>query len=187
MTRKSRGFESHSLRQIPTRLEKHNNPFYSEKYPRGRRGSPAKGVGRLKRREGSNPSFSATSERVMLVPIFYFIKISPPLRCSSFSEKGRAAPSLLACKRSRDAPACYQPFSGCVRVRISFQKILGFILRLPHKSAGTRGVRTNSPRLQVAHRRFFFCLTRGPHRNRVSFSSTKHNRELSIYIGGSLF
>ena len=30
-----------------------------EKYPRGRRGSPAKGVGRDERREGSNPSFSA--------------------------------------------------------------------------------------------------------------------------------
>ena len=30
-----------------------------EKYPRGRRGSPAKGVVRLKRSEGSNPSFSA--------------------------------------------------------------------------------------------------------------------------------
>ena len=41
-------------------------PFYIEiairnleKYPRGRRGSPAKGVGRVERREGSNPSFSA--------------------------------------------------------------------------------------------------------------------------------
>ena len=33
-----------------------------EKYPSGRRGSPAKGVGRQKRREGSNPSFSASSE-----------------------------------------------------------------------------------------------------------------------------
>ena len=31
-----------------------------EKYPRGRRGSPAKGVGVSKAREGSNPSFSAT-------------------------------------------------------------------------------------------------------------------------------
>ena len=30
-----------------------------EKYPSGRRGSPAKGVGRVERREGSNPSFSA--------------------------------------------------------------------------------------------------------------------------------
>ena len=29
------------------------------KYPSGRRGSPAKGVGRQKRREGSNPSFRA--------------------------------------------------------------------------------------------------------------------------------
>ena len=31
----------------------------SEKYSRGRRGAPAKGVGRGNRREGSNPSFSA--------------------------------------------------------------------------------------------------------------------------------
>ena len=31
----------------------------TRKYPSGRRGSPAKGVGRQKRREGSNPSFRA--------------------------------------------------------------------------------------------------------------------------------
>ena len=44
-----RGFESLSLRQFHT----------VEKYPRGRRGSPAKGVGWDNCREGSNPSFSA--------------------------------------------------------------------------------------------------------------------------------
>ena len=33
-------------------------------------------------------------------------------RCVSFSEKGHAVPLLLACKRARNAPACYQPFSG---------------------------------------------------------------------------
>ena len=43
-----RGFESLSLRQM-----------HVEKYPRGRRGSPAKGVGCDKRRPGSNPGFSA--------------------------------------------------------------------------------------------------------------------------------
>ena len=32
---------------------------YTEKYSRGRRGAPAKGVGRLYRRESSNLSFSA--------------------------------------------------------------------------------------------------------------------------------
>ncbi len=32
---------------------------YTEKYSRGRRGAPAKGVGRLSRRESSNLSFSA--------------------------------------------------------------------------------------------------------------------------------
>ena len=47
-----RGFESHSLRQL-------NFSIDLRKYPRGRRGSPAKGVGCDKRREGSNPSFSA--------------------------------------------------------------------------------------------------------------------------------
>ena len=47
-----RGFESLSLRQ-------QNITFGMEKYPRGRRGSPAKGVGCDKRRPGSNPGFSA--------------------------------------------------------------------------------------------------------------------------------
>ena len=51
-----RGFESHSLRQL-------NFSIDLRKYPRGRRGSPAKGVGRQKRREGSNPSFRASKKR----------------------------------------------------------------------------------------------------------------------------
>ena len=37
-----------------------------EKYPSGRRGSPAKGVGRVERREGSNPSFSAKRTVVLI-------------------------------------------------------------------------------------------------------------------------
>ena len=36
--------------------------FYSEKYSRGRRGAPAKGVGRVYRRESSNLSFSAKQQ-----------------------------------------------------------------------------------------------------------------------------
>ena len=36
---------------------------YTEKYSRGRRGAPAKGVGRLSRRESSNLSFSAIKGR----------------------------------------------------------------------------------------------------------------------------
>ena len=51
-TERYRGFESLSLRHICI------SPVL-QKYPRGRRGSPAKGVGCGKRREGSNPSFCA--------------------------------------------------------------------------------------------------------------------------------
>ena len=59
-----RGFESHSLRQKTS---------YLRKYPSGRRGSPAKGVGRQKRREGSNPSFRAKSRNrgTTTVPRFF--------------------------------------------------------------------------------------------------------------------
>ena len=57
-TERYRGFESLSLRQ-----------FYIcpvlQKYPRGRRGSPAKGVGCVKRREGSNPSFCAIEKALI--------------------------------------------------------------------------------------------------------------------------
>ena len=35
---------------------------YLEKYSSGRRGAPAKGIGRVDRREGSNPSFSALNQ-----------------------------------------------------------------------------------------------------------------------------
>ena len=61
-----RGFESHSLRQL-------HIFSYLRKYPSGRRGSPAKGVGRQKRREGSNPSFRAKSRNrgTTTVPRFF--------------------------------------------------------------------------------------------------------------------
>lgn len=39
------------------------------------------------------------SERVTLVPIFYFIKIIHPLHRSSFSAKTHAVPALFACKQ----------------------------------------------------------------------------------------
>ena len=39
---------------------------FKEKYPRGRRGSPAKGVVREERSQGSNPCFSATSTQFEL-------------------------------------------------------------------------------------------------------------------------
>ena len=39
---------------------------YTEKYSRGRRGAPAKGVGRLYRRESSNLSFSARKKHTFV-------------------------------------------------------------------------------------------------------------------------
>ena len=57
-----RGFESHSLRQFISCLQK---------YPSGRRGSPAKGVGGQKPREGSNPSFCAKKRRFLKAVAFF--------------------------------------------------------------------------------------------------------------------
>ena len=58
----------------------------------------------------------ASSKQASLSPIFE-IKISSPLRSFSSPRKVvktlREPKSLLACKRARDASACYQPFSGC--------------------------------------------------------------------------
>ena len=76
-----RGFESLSLRQM-----------HMEKYPRGRRGSPAKGVGCDKRRPGSNPGFSAQSvfreESGFLVvyDVVIFI-IEPEMRSDEFVDQ----------------------------------------------------------------------------------------------------
>ena len=66
-TERYRGFESLSLRQFYIVLSD------LQKYPRGRRGSPAKGVGCVKRREGSNPSFCARKETLRNQSLFYCI------------------------------------------------------------------------------------------------------------------
>ena len=53
-----------------------------EKYSSGRRGAPAKGIGRVNRREGSNPSFSALFED-MSCSIFFLKKL---LTCASIHD-----------------------------------------------------------------------------------------------------
>jgi hypothetical protein len=57
-----RGFESLSLRQRIKWIK--YILFDVEKYPSGRRGSPAKGVGCDKCRPGSNPGFSAKNPEI---------------------------------------------------------------------------------------------------------------------------
>ncbi len=49
----------------------------AEKYPRGRRGSPAKGVVREKRSQGSNPCFSAKKPSPKIrVGLFFVEKVA---------------------------------------------------------------------------------------------------------------
>ena len=53
-----------------------------------------------------------TSERVILVPIFYCIENqSPALLFLLFRKRSRYAFAARLC--ARNAPACYQPFLGC--------------------------------------------------------------------------
>ena len=70
-TERYRGFESLSLRHLNCIGQA------VQKYPRGRRGSPAKGVGCVKRREGSNPSFCAKEKAFLQGHVPSFRKIIP--------------------------------------------------------------------------------------------------------------
>ena len=79
-----RGFESLSLRhfmQLPCQMEK---------YPSGRRGSPAKGVVRVNRSESSNLSFSAEeSSGISRVPELFSLfppKLHPNCALQRFDE-----------------------------------------------------------------------------------------------------
>ena len=52
---------------------------YTEKYSRGRRGAPAKGVGRVYRRESSNLSFSARKKHTFVYQDnVCFFQLNPP-------------------------------------------------------------------------------------------------------------
>ena len=61
-----RGFESHSLRQL-------NFSIDLRKYPRGRRGSPAKGVGRVKSAAEVQILSSAPSKNLEAIGFFLFL------------------------------------------------------------------------------------------------------------------
>ena len=71
---------------------------FKEKYPRGRRGSPAKGVVREKRSQGSNPCFSAIKTR-RFSSGFYYASKRDFARCGA-SCRLRREP----CHRQADAP-----------------------------------------------------------------------------------
>ena len=72
-----RGFESLSLRQLNT----------VEKYPSGRRGSPAKGVVRVNRSESSNLSFSAIETLVNQGFLcFYATRMPPPAQSEAMND-----------------------------------------------------------------------------------------------------
>ena len=73
---------------------------YTEKYSRGRRGAPAKGVGRLSRRESSNLSFSANKNRTFVGRQMFCFCLSKPqawhiIRRKSVYHQGRVAPLYL--------------------------------------------------------------------------------------------
>ena len=68
--------------------------FDLEKYPRGRRGSPAKGVVRVERSSGSNPDFSAIKETPIRRLFFFF----------SYSESYRSGHNGAVLKTVRGQP-----------------------------------------------------------------------------------
>lgn len=75
-TARYRGFESHLLRQFflkaAAEREKIENNLYLEKYPRGRRGSPAKGVGRVKSAAEVQILSSAPSKNLEAITVSRF-------------------------------------------------------------------------------------------------------------------
>ncbi len=78
-TERYRGFESLSLRQLFT--SKSISPSTMQKYPSGRRGSPAKGVDWDNRCEGSNPSFCAKRTlihkiNVLFLFVFWYMSVA---------------------------------------------------------------------------------------------------------------
>ena len=83
---------------------------YTEKYSRGRRGAPAKGVGRLPRRESSNLSFSANKKRNFCLPKVPFLFIQAAgLAYHRRTKCGVYHQGRLAALVSHHAPACILP------------------------------------------------------------------------------
>ena len=74
----------------------------TRKYPSGRRGSPAKGVGRQKRREGSNPSFRAKPRNLVIARL-------PGLSFSAAAEHGKKREGGHLCLPSYDCPPRASP------------------------------------------------------------------------------
>ena len=90
----------------------HNIFRHMEKYPRGRRGSPAKGVVRENRSQGSNPCFSATWDSVeppykgSETESFFYAK-SPNLGCFSFFSMNFCCLVQLKSHIPLDQTICY--------------------------------------------------------------------------------
>ena len=133
-----RGFESHSLRQINIDLQK---------YPRGRRGSPAKGVGWIKPARGFKSLLlrQIKASAIWLVPLFSsggdlnFCRNSPVGCCTASAHVGgflyfrpmgeNADKSLLL--RQRITVILIQRNDGYFISKISFLRTFGGKTLLP--------------------------------------------------------
>ena len=116
-----RGFESHLLRHYFDCFSVGEVPKY------GWRGSPAKGVERAKRCEGSNPSFSAMSEQSSFCSGFFIYgekQAIRPLLCSySFSKSSARLRACSVGNTLMTAPCRYQLLANS-RVYLSLWKTI---------------------------------------------------------------
>ena len=100
--------------------------LYTEMYSRGRRGAPAKGVGRVNRRESSNLSISA-KEKALLWQCFFFWR-----RKRFEHERPREGTSLLLAVRGGGRRVSEQIYICEVRRRVAAGRDLS--VSSPHSS-----------------------------------------------------
>jgi hypothetical protein len=95
---RGRGFESLSLRHQNTDLRPARKEYFGlEKYPRGRRGSPAKGVAGDEPGESSNLSFSARKPRSIIYCEVFFMLFPCAFLAKPYDDK---------VKYEKDDPLC---------------------------------------------------------------------------------
>ena len=122
-----RGFESHPLRHAQSKKKSvSSNPFDLQKYPRGRRGSPAKGVGRETGARVQIPP-SAPQETALFVgnrAVFFFYYVAFALEkflfiVPVFSFTPKFTPNRIFYPTRRQGLVFFYTF-GSLRIHNSF-------------------------------------------------------------------
>ncbi len=139
-------------------------------------------IQRWQHRTGSTPVTSTTSERVTLVPIFYFIKNQSPTPLFLLFHKRSRSAHLFGCRRPHDSSLSLPAFAGSGVQEPHHKRWDDLVcLTFTHRSKG------NFASLFFAQKTFFYFLRLQSKNDFLCLQTIPRKNQFFLGIGNNLF